>query len=144
MPKIQVFPARTCLWAHSSLTGPVKEDDVRRSMVTMLWTLLRLLTNCLESMDSVSNVAIPCASQSDVQQTRNSHVWSLDNTHGSTETHFQSRFPVNIWCGVTGSQIIGPFVLEERLTSERYFRFLEDELPVMLHVALHIRRELWL
>jgi hypothetical protein len=50
--------------------------------------------------------------------TRSSHVWSLDNTHAYTETHFQSRFPVNILCGVTGSQAIGPFVLRQCLTSK--------------------------
>jgi len=30
------------------------------------------------------------------------------------------------------------------LTFESYFRFLEDELPVLLDVPLHIRRELYL
>jgi len=53
-----------------------------------------------------------------------------------------SRFSVNIWCGVIGSQVIGPSALEARLTSERYLRFLEDELSVLLDVPLHIRLEL--
>jgi len=53
---------------------------------------------------------------------------------------FRAVFSVNIWCGVFGSQVIGPFVLEERLISERYLRFLEDKLPVS-DVPLHIRRE---
>jgi len=60
------------------------------------------------------------------------------------ETHFHSRFSVNICCGIVGSQFIGPFVLEERLTSGRYLRLMEDDLPVLLDVRLHIRRELWL
>jgi len=54
------------------------------------------------------------------------------------ETHFQSCFSVDIWCGVIESQVIGPFVLEERLTSERYLRFLEGNLPMLLDVLLHI------
>jgi len=37
------------------------------------------------------------------------------------ETHFQNHLLVNIRCGVIGSQIIRPFVLEEHLTSECYF-----------------------
>jgi hypothetical protein len=45
--------------------------------------------------------------------------------------YIQNRFSVNIWCSVIGSQVIGPFVLEGRLTSERYLRFLEDGLPVL-------------
>jgi hypothetical protein len=77
--------------------------------------------------------------------TWNSHVWSLDDPHASTETHSLSRFSVNVWCGVIGSQVMGPSELEERLTSESYLRFLEDELLMLLDdVPLHIRRELCL
>jgi len=50
--------------------------------------------------------------------------------------HFKSRFPVNIFCDVVECQVIGPFALQERLTSERYLRFLEDELPVLLEMFL--------
>jgi hypothetical protein len=52
--------------------------------------------------------------------TYNSHVWSFDNPHTFTETHFWSHFSVNIWCVVNGSQIVELFVLEEHLTSECY------------------------
>jgi len=52
---------------------------------------------------------------------------------------------VNIFCDVIGSQVIGPFVLQERLTSEGYLCFLEDELPYLLDDdPSHVRRELWL
>jgi hypothetical protein len=78
-----------------------------------------------------------------MSDTWNSHVRSLDNPHSCAKTRFQSRFSVNIWCGVFGSQVIGPFVLEDRLIYERYHRFLEDELPLS-DVPLHIRREPWL
>jgi hypothetical protein len=61
---------------------------------------------------------------------RTSGLFSTALTH----PHFQSSFSGDFLCSV-----IGPFVLEER-----YFRFLKDELPVLLDVPLHIRRELWL
>jgi len=64
--------------------------------------------------------------------TRNSQFWLIDNPHASMNTHFQSCFSVNIRLGVIGSQVSGPFVLEDRLTSERYLRFLEEELSVLL------------
>jgi len=70
---------------------------------------------------------------------------SLKNYHASTEPHFEFRLSDNIWCGVVGSQVIGPFVLEGRFTSERYLNFLERGMPVLLEgVPLHIGRELWL
>jgi hypothetical protein len=59
--------------------------------------------------------------------------------------HFESRFSVDIWCGAIGSQVIGPFILEERLASDGYLRFLKVELSVLLEdVPLQIRRQLWL
>jgi hypothetical protein len=63
----------------------------------------------------------------------------LDNPHASTETHFQICFSVNIWFGIIGKQLIGLFVLEDRLTSENYLHFLEGEWPVLLDVPLHMR-----
>jgi hypothetical protein len=61
------------------------------------------------------------------------------------EKHYQSRFSFNIWSGIIEIQLIEPFVLEDRVTSERCLSVLEDELPVLLEdVPLHIRREKWL
>jgi hypothetical protein len=45
--------------------------------------------------------------------TWNSHVWSLNSTHVSEETHFHSCFSINTWCGVIGRQVTRPSVLEE-------------------------------
>jgi hypothetical protein len=69
----------------------------------------------------------------------NTHVRSLNNPHTSMEAHFQSCFLVKIWSGVIGNHVIGLFVLEEHLTSECYCHFLEDELPLLEDVHLHIR-----
>jgi hypothetical protein len=67
---------------------------------------------------------------------------SIILTH--SRKHLRSRFSVNIWGGVTASQVVRPFVLEERFTSERRLRFLEDELPSVVNVPVPIRREMWL
>ena len=45
---------------------------------------------------------------------------------------FQQRFSVNWWCAVLDDQLIGPFILEGRLTREAYLRFLQKELPRLL------------
>jgi len=80
-----------------------------------------------------------------MNNTQSKHACSLDNPHASTEAHFQRTSSVKIWCSAIRSQVIGPFVLEEHLTSERFLLFVVDELPVLLDdVPLHIRRKLWL
>jgi hypothetical protein len=68
--------------------------------------------------------------------THNSHVLSVSSLHASMKTHFQDHLSVNIWCYVIGSQVIGPFVLEEHLTSKHYLHFLEGKLPVLLEMFL--------
>ena len=37
-----------------------------------------------------------------------------------------------MWCAVLDDQLIGPFILEGRLTGEVYLTFLQEELPQLL------------
>ena len=64
-----------------------------------------------------------------VNNTHNSYVWANENPHVTVESNFQLRFNVNVWCAVLNGQLIGPFILEGRLTREAYLRFLQEELP---------------
>jgi len=64
--------------------------------------------------------------------THNSHVWADENRHTTVESNFQLHFIVNVWCAVLDDQLIGPFILQGRLTAEAYLRFLQEELPRIL------------
>ena len=76
--------------------------------------------------------------------THNSHVWADENPHATVESNFQLRFSVNVWCAVLYDQLIGPFVLEGRLTGEAYLRFLHEELPRLLEdVSLNKRGRMY-
>jgi len=46
----------------------------------------------------------------------NVHTFSHDNPHERSITKFQSRFSVNVWCGLLGNKLIGPFVFDNNLT----------------------------
>jgi len=63
-----------------------------------------------------------------VNNTRNSHLWDRDNHHGTVESDYQHRFSVNVWCGVTGDQLIGPYIFPQRLTGDIYANLLQAEL----------------
>ena len=76
--------------------------------------------------------------------TNNSHVWADENHHATVESNFQLRFSVNVWCAVLDDQLIGPFILETRLTGEAYLRFLQEELPRLLEdVPLNERSRIY-
>jgi len=67
-----------------------------------------------------------------LNNTHNPHVWADENPHATVERNFQLHVSVNVWCAVLDDQLIGPFVLEGRLTGEVYLRFLQEELPQLL------------
>ena len=72
-----------------------------------------------------------------VNNTHNSHVWADGNPYATVESNFQQRFSVNVWCAVLDDQLIGPFILEGRLTREAYLRFLQEELSRLLEDGTH-------
>jgi len=67
-----------------------------------------------------------------VNNTHNSHVWADENPHTTVESNLQLSFSVRVWCAVLDEQLIGPFILEGRLTGEAYLRFLQEEFPRLL------------
>ena len=67
-----------------------------------------------------------------VNNTRSSHLRDRDNPHGTVESNYQRRFFVNVWCGVTGDQLIGPYIFPKRLTGDIYANILQDKLPALL------------
>jgi len=53
-----------------------------------------------------------------VNNTRNPHLLEHDNLHGIVESNYQHSFSVNVWCGVIGDQLIGPYIFPQRLTGD--------------------------
>ena len=62
----------------------------------------------------------------------NLHAWAPENPHLKKQTSFQHRFSVNVWAGVIGNNLIGPFILPPRLNSNNYLDFLQTQLPELL------------
>jgi len=74
----------------------------------------------------------------------NMHYWSEVNPHWMREVQHQARWSVNVWVGIIGGQIIGPFIFNATVNGERYLEFLIHELPPYLgDVLLAIRRDMF-
>jgi hypothetical protein len=79
-----------------------------------------------------------------VNKTRNSHLWDHDNPHGTFESNLKHLFAINMWCGVTGDQITGPYIFPQCLTGDIYANFLQDELPTLSeNVPLQTQRQMY-
>lgn len=71
---------------------------------------------------------------------RNNHYYDTVNPHVTRERHFQHEFSINIWCGIVGNHLIGPFVLPRILNGDAYLAFLQNDLPQLLEeIPLNIR-----
>lgn len=74
----------------------------------------------------------------------NCHYWSDENPHWMRQVDHQNVWSLNVWCGVLGERIIGPFFFEGTLTGEKYLDFLRDSFSELLEeVPLDIRRRMW-
>lgn len=76
---------------------------------------------------------------------RNTHHWSDENPHNIREVQRQGHFGVNVWCGIVGRHLIGPYFYHGVLTGQRYCDFLVNEISVLLdNLPLQIRRHMWI
>jgi hypothetical protein len=51
---------------------------------------------------------------------------------------------VNVWCGLLGDKLIGPFVFDSNLTGDTYEFFLRNELPGLLEdILLMVKSQLY-
>lgn len=82
--------------------------------------------------------------RSGIVNTHNFHMWQNENPHIVRQSNYQHRFSVNVWAGIISNNLVGPYVLPERVTGESYYVFLREVLPGLLDsVPLGIRRRMW-
>lgn len=75
---------------------------------------------------------------------KNTHHWSDENPHKIRPVQRQGHFGINVWCGLIGRHLIGPYFYEGTLTGQRYLDFLQNKLPELLEdVPLQVRRNMW-
>ena len=74
----------------------------------------------------------------------NSHHWQVNNPHVIYPHSHQHRFSVNVWAGIVGDNLIGPYLMPSPLTGAVYREFLQEVLPQLLeNIPLNIRRRIW-
>lgn len=62
----------------------------------------------------------------------NMHEWSDENPHAIHVRNHQFGFSINVWIGMVGDCLIGPFRLPNRLNGQSYLNFLRDNLNELL------------
>jgi len=73
-----------------------------------------------------------------------SRYWTrINNLHWLREID-QIVWKVNVWCGIIGSQIVGPVFFDKNLNDDRYSTLIVTDLPVLLeNLPLQLRLNMW-
>lgn len=68
---------------------------------------------------------------------QNVRVWAKTNPRLFNEAHHQIRQKVNVWAGILGSRVIGPFFIEGNVNGQSYLQFLQNTvLPTIQQLNL--------
>jgi len=74
----------------------------------------------------------------------NSRYWAQIKPHWLREIYHQTVWKANVWCGIIGSQIVGPAFSDENLNDARYSVLIVTDLPVLLeNLPLQLRLNMW-
>lgn len=69
-----------------------------------------------------------------ISNIHNEHYWSHTNPHVSTESSFQHQWRINVWAGIIGDVVVGPYFLPHSLNGANYLEFLTQHLDEELTV----------
>lgn len=75
----------------------------------------------------------------------NLHYWAdiEENPHKKKPISFQNKFSVNVWAGIIGNVLIGPYYLPNNLNGDNYHEFLINTFPEILdEIPLNVRNQM--
>ena len=72
------------------------------------------------------------------------NLWFAVNPHVIRQCEHQVTFSVNVWAGILGDHLIGPYILPERLNGRNDWILLNEVLPELLeNIPLADIRGMW-
>lgn len=57
---------------------------------------------------------------------QNYRMWATHNPRATWDRYCQVREKVNVWCGILGTHILGPFFFDGNLNGKSYLQFLQN------------------
>lgn len=79
-----------------------------------------------------------------VINSHNLHHWADENPRQIIFNRNQQQFQVNVWAGLIGTHLVGPFILPPRLNGIQYAQFLRNHLSALMEeIPLDTRAGMW-
>lgn len=128
---------------HVHLHQDLHGNDFSDRVTFCRWAQQQLLTNPNFFADVLFTDEASFSNKGIVNM-RNMHYWSADNPKWLRQVEHQRPWKVNVWCGIIGDTIIGPFFVDGIQNGRQYSRFIRHNLPVLLDtVPLNRRMVMW-
>lgn len=124
---------------HQELHGDdfqnrINFSEIMLNLINNDWNFLNTILFSDESLKSNGSV-----------NRHKMHYYATANPHWMRTVDHQNRWSLNVWGGILGDQVIGPFFFDEVLNGMRYLEFLQNDLPLLLeNVNLNTMRSMWL
>lgn len=75
----------------------------------------------------------------------NYHYYATENSNFIRPTYYQHRWSLNVWAGILGNRILGPYFFERNITAESYLEFLRTDLEEYFdNFPLNLLERIWL
>ena len=116
---------------HLNPVQELKPEDHRARHVYCRW-LLQITGDQPDFLNHVLWTDESGFTQDSIVNLYNLHIYSDENLRVTHSSSFQQMFNVNVWDGILGITLIGPFIIEERMRGEDYLNFIEDVVMPML------------
>ncbi|KDR09521.1 hypothetical protein L798_00864 [Zootermopsis nevadensis] len=97
---------------HKSTRLTARESGLSRH------TIRTVLENILWSDEAVFHIG-------GFVSRHNCHYWAAHDPEVTVEK-MQNRPKVTVWCGMTATRVIGPYLLHDNMNADRYLQMLED------------------
>lgn len=127
---------------HVQLHQELKEQDYQHRIHFCTWMQqeLQRRDNILENILFTDECTFH---RNGFVNRHNFHYYSDVNPH-LFRVHSQQKWTVNVWAGIIGTFVVGPFFFDGTLNSEKYEHFLEHHLFELLeNIPLDRRRDMY-
>jgi hypothetical protein len=135
---------RASLYPYNLLrVHDLKNTDHQQRVQFCRW----LLHNEVEDYDFLQSITWTDEStfiREGVFNIHNRSHYAQENPRFVHQQRFKWRFPINVWMGVIGGVLIGPFIaLPRTVGGNTYLHFLQNELPGLLeNITLEVRKRM--
>ena len=119
---------------HITLTQALKNEDFIRRVRFCNWAENQIIRDPLFFHHMLFSDEATFSKSGGVNR-HNCHYYSEGNPHLQRNEELQWQWSINVWAGIVGDYVIGPYFFQANLNAQNYLIFLQNQLPILLETV---------